>query len=171
MTWLVDLPAAGTDWQRITGVAPAAFERASALYRAGWQVADPVLLELCRLRVAALFGDRRASGFRSGAALDAGLTEDKVAALDAWRTAAVFSERERACLAFAEQFVADAKRVTDDLVDALLAHLTPRQCYAFVRALWAVEATLRLGLVLDVDPDPDALGLVRHVAAAGDQAS
>lgn len=159
MTWLVDLPPGDTDWQRVTAGAPDAFDRMAALYRVGWQAADPVLLELCRLRLAAVFGDQRALAYRARAALDAGLDEERVAALGQWRRSELFSERERACLAFAEQFVADAQAVTDAEVDALLAHLSPEQCYAFVRALWAVEATLRLAVVLDVEPDPVALGL------------
>lgn len=76
------------------------------------EVADPVVLELCRLRVASLLGDTTAATWRTGPALDAGLDEGRVAALARWTADARFDVAARAALALAEQFAIDPAAVT-----------------------------------------------------------
>ena len=54
-------------------------------------VVSPVLLELCRLRVAQILGCESELQRRSAAAQAAGLSEETIAALDDWRTSERFS--------------------------------------------------------------------------------
>ncbi len=68
---------------------------------------DPVVLELCRLRVAQLVGCDGELAVRSRPAVDGRLAEDAVAELASWPTAARFDDTTRACLGFTEQFVID----------------------------------------------------------------
>ena len=75
---------------------------------------------------------------RSQQARDAGSAEDKIAELSSWPTSPLFSARERACLALAEQFVIDVNGVTDRQVDDVLEHLSSGECYAYVNALSAL---------------------------------
>ena len=84
----------------------------AAAHVAAWAVVDPVVLELCRLRLAQLFGDAAESARRTPAAVAAGLDESMVRELPAWPRSPRFGPRERACLAFCEQFFVDVANVT-----------------------------------------------------------
>lgn len=113
-----------------------------------WRTVDPVLLELARLRIAMLLEDAEAIAWRTPAATAAGLDEPKIAELALWPSSPQYTERERACLALTEQFVGDVANVRQEAFDALLAHLTPAQCYAFTAALLALEERQRLSLAM-----------------------
>jgi alkylhydroperoxidase family enzyme len=155
MTWLPGVPESGTDWDRLAGLSPEAFTALSGVVAAAWQDADPVLLELARLRIATLLRYEAESARRSARARDAGLTEAKVAALAAWPTSPMFTARERACLALAEQFVIDANGVTDAQVAAVTEHLGVTGCYAFVEAVSVLETFQRACLTLGIQSAPD----------------
>ena len=122
---------------------------------AAWDETDPVLLELCRLRMATVLTYPAEQARRTGRAAAAGLDEAKLAALPSWPTSPRFDARERACLALAEQFVIDANGVTDELVAAVTEHLGPEGCYAFVQALSLLETFQRACLALGIDSVPD----------------
>ena len=49
-TWLTDLPAGDTDWDRVRQLFPSSFDAFADVQRAAWMLFDPVTLELCRLR-------------------------------------------------------------------------------------------------------------------------
>lgn len=156
MTWVRDLPAAPTDWDAIAAILPRAATAVADLHRTVWTLADPVLLELSRLRLATLLGFEAGLRLRSDRARAAGLGEEKIAGLASWPTSPLFSARERACLAFTEQFLLDANGVTDDLVAGVLEHLSPAECYGFVNAVSAFETLQRGSLTLGLDPSPEA---------------
>ena len=114
--------------------------------QAAWASVDPVLLELCRLRVAMLLDcgpDLRA---RTPAAVAAGLDEATVAELALWPTSPRFGTRERAALGFTEQFVIDVGTLGDDLAFALRDELGDDGFASFVSALLVVEQRQRLRL-------------------------
>jgi len=131
----------------LRSIEPAVMENFEALQGAAWEAADPVILEMCRLRLADLMGDEQGAAYRTPAALAAGLDEAKVAVLADWWRSPLFEERERAHLAFAEQFNTSVAHVTDPDVEALLEHLTERQVGDFVGALYAVEFEARVRMV------------------------
>jgi alkylhydroperoxidase family enzyme len=149
------------DWSELTSLARDPIEHYAALHQLIDDSVDPVIVELCRLRVATLVGAHALTGLRRTKAIDAGLTEEKIAALPSWPTSPLFSAAERACLALAEQFCMGAFTVSDADVEAVLAHLDPDECYAFVNGVWVSEAMARMSVVMGIDPDPPALGLVR----------
>lgn len=107
-----------------------------------------VTLELARLRVAMLLRCDAELVRRTPEAIAAGLDEQRVAALPRWPTDAAFSTGERACLAFAEQFVIDAKGVTDADVDALREALGDAGAVAFAVAMALFEGQTRAVLAL-----------------------
>ena len=90
---------------------------------AAWDAVDPVLLELCRLRVAMLLGCEAELQVRTPAAAAAGLDEATIAELSRWPTSDRFGSRERACLAFCEQFVIDVATLDDALAAAVADEL------------------------------------------------
>jgi alkylhydroperoxidase family enzyme len=100
-----------------------------------WDRGDPVLLELCRARMAMLMGAAVAQAERSPAAVAAGLTDELVERLPAWPSDPAFTEAHRAALAFTEQFVIDHHGVTDHHVAALEAALGPEGVVVLTTAL------------------------------------
>jgi alkylhydroperoxidase family enzyme len=154
-TWLDGLPAGDTGWDRFAASWPVPFGALADVLIAAWDATDPVLLELCRLRMATLLAYPAEQVRRTERARNAGLDEAKVAELPSWPTSPRFNARERACLALAEQFVIDANGVTDEQVAEVTAHLGPDGCYAFVQALSVVETFQRACLTLGIELVPD----------------
>jgi alkylhydroperoxidase family enzyme len=151
-----------TDWNAMVALAREPIEHYVALHQAIDDSVDPVIVELCRLRIAGLIGAHAHLALRRPKAADAGLTEAKIAALASWPESPLFSDAERACLALAEQFCMGAFTITDADVAAVLEHLSADECYALVNGIWVMEALARMTVVMEVDPDPHALGLVRR---------
>jgi alkylhydroperoxidase family enzyme len=163
MIWLSGLPEGATDWDRLASLCPDAVAALSGLVGAAWDESDPVLLELARLRIAKLLGSGAELERRSVRARDAGLTEAKVAELAAWPTSPLFTRRERACLALAEQFVVDANGINDSDIADVTEHLGPAGCYTFVQAVSVLETFQRACLTLGIETAPG----VDDIAAAG----
>lgn len=90
------------------------------LRNAAVDTVDAELLDLCRSRVAVLIG------FESD-----------------W-SARPLSERERACVDLAEQFVLDVAGITDAQVASVVDQLGPDGAMDFVYALLTVEQRLRM---------------------------
>ena len=132
-----------TEFRRLAG---GSAHRLDELHGVAWASADPIELEYCRLRAAACLGDREALSWRTAEAVAAGLDEAKVAVLDSWSTNGVFSRRERAELAFTEQFLVSVSGIVDDDISALLEDQSPDQVYAFVSAIYVIEMTIRARL-------------------------
>ncbi len=123
------------------------FDRIRSLLWSGDAV-PVVVLELARLRVAALLGCDAELNRRTPVAVAAGLTQERVERVSRWPTDEAFDDRERACLAFAEQFVMDPKGITDDDVAALREALGEAGAVAFSVAMAVFEGTTRAVLAL-----------------------
>jgi alkylhydroperoxidase family enzyme len=120
------------------------------------RLVDPVTLELCRLRVAQLLGGREDLALRTRPALDAGLTDEHVARLPEWRTAACFTDAQRAALGYAEQFVLDPHGVDDAMRTGLGGHLSPPEVVALTEALALFDGFTRLGVLFADEAAADA---------------
>lgn len=108
-------------------------------YRRSIARVEPVLLELCRLRMARLFGSAVDLSLRSKSARAAGLGEDTIAALAAYDKSPLFSERERVCIGFAEQFALASYAIEDADVARVQAVLAPEDFIYFVKALSVID--------------------------------
>ncbi len=106
-----------------------------AQHEAAWSAVDARLLELCRARVAMLLG------------VDHGSREPDASRLADWPSAACFSDADRACLAFTEQYVIDVASLSDDTAKAVADHLGTKGLANFVSALLVVEQRIRLQLI------------------------
>jgi alkylhydroperoxidase family enzyme len=115
-------------------------------HEAAWRAVDPVLLELCRLRLAMLLGCEAELHARTEAAVVGGLEEATIAELARWPTSPRFGSRERACLTFCEQFVIDVANMPDEVAFAVSAELGPAGLRNFATALLVVEQRQRLRL-------------------------
>jgi alkylhydroperoxidase family enzyme len=118
----------------------------SDAYAAAWRTVDPVVLELCRLRIAMLLGCEAERLARTPLAGEHGLDEATVAELAQWPTSSRFGSRERACLELCEQFVLDVAGTTDEQAAAATDHLGPSGLADLVAALLVLEQRQRLRL-------------------------
>ena len=116
----------------------------SEAYAAAWRAVDPVVLELCRLRVAMILGCEAELAARTPEAAHAGLDRATVAELAQWPTSPRFGARERACLAFCEQFVMDVAGMPDDVAQEVVDHLGPAGLRDLAAGLLVVEQRQRL---------------------------
>ncbi|MGE3619193.1 MAG: carboxymuconolactone decarboxylase family protein [Acidimicrobiia bacterium] len=126
---------------------PEVAARLATAHEAAWATVDPVLLELCRLRIAQLLGDEGEAAARTPAAVAAGLDEATVAELRSWPSSPRFGPRERACLALCEQSVVDVAGIDRGLTDAVAAELGVQGLADLVSALLVVEQRQRLHLL------------------------
>ena len=117
-----------------------------ALREASWATVDPVVLELCRLRVAQLLGCDHELRSRTPRAVAAGLDEAKIAELASWPSSPHFSEWERTCLALCEQFLVDVSGIDDELALAIGDRLGAQGLRDLLTALLVVEQRQRLRL-------------------------
>ena len=108
-----------------------------------WATVDPCLLELCRLEVAAILCCRA----ELDAPRSAGFDEAKAAALGSWSTSPLFDERDRACLAFTDQFVLDVASLDDVAAQRVSDRLGAQGLVDFTNALLVIEQRQRLRLI------------------------
>jgi alkylhydroperoxidase family enzyme len=111
-------------------------------------VVDPIVLELCRLRIAQLLGASEESSRRTPAALAAGLDEQMVSELQQWPTSDRFDARLRSCLGYAEQVLVDAQGVTDEQAAAVVASVGDAGLLVLSYACGFFETNARARLVL-----------------------
>lgn len=154
MTWLAATGSGESDLERAFALRPELFAAFRDFAELFWsrRLVDPVVLELCRLRIAAMLGARAALALRRPEARDAGLDESRIAALASWWTSDRFSEPERACLRFAEQFALDPKEISDADAAAVVAALGDAGMVAFVEALAIFDGFARFERFLDARP-------------------
>ena len=154
-SWLPAAAPGPTAFDRVLGLCPDLCADYHAFLALFWtrRSVEAVVLELCRLRVAQLVGCEAELRLRYEPARAAGLDEAKIALLDRWPTAATFTDAERSCLAYAEQFVLDVHGITDAQATEVTAHLTPAGLVALTEALALFEGFARFRMMLDIVPE------------------
>jgi alkylhydroperoxidase family enzyme len=153
-SWLPAEALGATPMERTLTLSPEIYRRYLDMYRQVWcpPVADPVLLELARLRIAQLLRSDADLSLRFKPAVEAGLDEAKIAQLRQWPTSPMFTETDRAVLAFAEAFAIDAHAVNDEQCSAVTSALSRQAVAGLTMALAIFEATTRLRLGLGIGP-------------------
>jgi alkylhydroperoxidase family enzyme len=133
-----------------SAIAPEALRAFADVIASARAAIDPDLYALARARIATLLG-----------VADAAPAGEKIRALPSWPDSPLFSDRERACLAFAEQFVLDVSAVSDEQ-RAALAGALGKGAAAFGQALYAIDFELRLrnafAQLFGADPIPAPSG-------------
>jgi alkylhydroperoxidase family enzyme len=149
------------------GRRPEAAARFADMYDQLWRSehVDPVTVELIRLRIGRLLGCVSETAVRSRAAVDAGLTEDLVAALGRWTSDPAIDEPRRAALRFAEQYVIDPHGLVDDDFARLHEHWSEPAIATVVLATAMCDALTRLRIALEVTADATAPAIVDGVLA------
>jgi alkylhydroperoxidase family enzyme len=154
-SWILDRAAGDTEFARVFGLRENLYAHFGDFYARLWgeEVMDPVILELCRLRVAQLVGCDSELAVRSRPAVDRGLTEEAVAELRSWPTAPRFDASTRACLGFTEQFVIDPSVMGADDRAAVRGALGFPKMVGLAQAVAAFDGFCRFRLVLDIAAD------------------
>jgi alkylhydroperoxidase family enzyme len=129
-----------------------------------WQVGDPALLELVRVRVAQLIENPVTAGARSPE------LEAKVAALPDYPYSPLFSSAERNVVSLAEQFVMDVGGTTEEMRAGLAGWFGADGARDLVTAIYVVEFTQRLQLIAArlLDGAPAALSVSASVSVSVD---
>jgi AhpD family alkylhydroperoxidase len=160
--------ARGTVWslpRALSGLRPEACGLLVALNERVWQLGDPGLLELVRLRVAQLIGNSAA--FRVRYANAVFVPESKILALPDYPGSPLFSPAERDILAFTEQFGIDVGGTDATTRARLVEHFGADCVRELVSAIYVVEFTQRLQMMavrlLDDDAWSPALASPRRV--------
>jgi alkylhydroperoxidase family enzyme len=155
VTWLPETADGGDPLERVFGLRPNLFEAWRDFALIFWEkrLLDPVLLELVRLRVAQMHEARFPLASRRPEARAAGLGEAKIAELDHWWRSPSFTDTERACLRFAEQFVLDAKAMSDEQARAVVDALGEEGTVALVEALAIFDGFGRFCRMLEIEPE------------------
>ena len=119
--------------------------------RAVWaqELVSPVVLELCRLRIAQILGCATALEHRTPQAVTAGLDEALVEALPEWPTDPRFDRRTRDCLGYAEQLLIDAQGVDDDQARGVIDALGEGGFLVLTYACGLFETTQRARILLN----------------------
>jgi alkylhydroperoxidase family enzyme len=154
-SWIPDRAGGDTEFARVFGLRDNLFTCFGDFYARLWdeEVMDPVIVELCRLRVAQLVGCGSEQAVRSRPAVDRGLNEEAVAELRTWPTATRFDDSTRACLGFTEQFVIDPSHIGADDRAALRGAVGFPKMVGLAQAVAAFDGFCRFRLVLDIGPD------------------
>jgi alkylhydroperoxidase family enzyme len=139
MTHLQTTADGATPLDRVWNTRPQFYAVFMDDYRRSIARVDPTLVELCRLRMATLFASSVDLSLRLKAARAAGLGEDKIAALTSYDKSPLFTERERVCLGFAEQFALASYAIEDADVARVQTVLAPEDFIYFVKALSVID--------------------------------
>jgi alkylhydroperoxidase family enzyme len=146
------LAAGATELDQAWGVRPGFYAVFMSDYNASIKRANPVLVELCRLRMAALMSSDFDLGLRYQPAMEAGLTEAKIAALPNYSTSPLFTDAERLSIEFAELFVIQSSNIGDDDVARVQTALGSEQFIYFVKALSVLDQFQRGTVAFGVRP-------------------
>jgi AhpD family alkylhydroperoxidase len=110
------------------------------------------LLELVKMRSSQLNGCAYCLDMHSKDAREAGETEQRLYLLDAWRETALYSERERAALAWTEAVTLVAEgHVPDAVYDEVSNHFTEQELVALTLAITAVNSWNRLNIAFRME--------------------
>lgn len=167
--------ATGTpgNWWTVFALSPEIFKHAVEgfqVYRSDSRQLDPKLRELGQARAGFARGSQFVFSQHCKAARDAGLTNAQVEAIPHWGVADVFSDVERAVLAYTDDLVLSGGRTAEATFDALKKHLSPVEILelTYITCLYEMHATMTRALRLEYD---DVDERVVEIAAPGGDSS
>jgi alkylhydroperoxidase family enzyme len=152
MTRVTSLAPGPTELDQVWGLRNEYYKLFMKDYSKSIRNLDPVLVELCRLRIARLVESDFDLALRYAPALSAGLTEAKIAALPRYPTSELFTERERICLEFTEQFVIQSSTISDEDCARVMTVVTPEEFIYLCKALSVMDQFARASSAFRLGP-------------------
>lgn len=121
------------------------------------------LLELVKMRASQLNACAYCLDMHSKEARASGETEQRLYLLDAWRETPLYSERERAALAWTEAVTRlDAGHVPDDVYAHARAHFTEEELVDLTLAVIAINGWNRLAIAFRTEAGHYRVGMLRR---------
>jgi AhpD family alkylhydroperoxidase len=106
---------------------------------------EPSLMELVKIRASQINGCAFCLDMHAAAARKAGETEQRLYLLDAWRDSPLYSDRDRAALAWTEALTRLAdKGAPDDVYHALKSHFSEEEQVALSLLIVAINGWNRI---------------------------
>jgi alkylhydroperoxidase family enzyme len=167
----VDAPGTETgtpgNWWTVFALVPDCFDhavRGFQFYRSPARKLDPRLRELGQTRAGYARGSRFVFSQHCKASRGVGLSEAKIAAIPSWSSADVWSDEERAVLAWTDALVLEGGRASEALFERLRAHLSDEEILelTYIVCMYEMHATMSRALRLEYD---DVEEPVREVPA------
>jgi alkylhydroperoxidase family enzyme len=156
--------ATGTrgDWWTVFAVSPDCLTHAVQgfqLYRSPNRKLDPVLRELGQTWAGWARGSQFVFSQHCKSLRGLGVSEEKIAALPTWQTAACFDAKERAVLAYADRLVTHAGRVPDALYEEIGKLLSDEEILelTYVTCLYDMHAVMSKALRTEFDDRDDPI--------------
>jgi len=156
--------ATGTqgDWWTVFAAAPDIFRHAVdgfALYRHPARRLDPVLRELGQTRAGWARGSQFVFSQHCKSLRGLGVSDEKIAAVPSWTVSDLFSEEERAVLAYADCLVLAGGRVPEAVFDKLKSFLRDLEIIelTYITCLYDMHAVMSRALRLEFDDRPDPI--------------
>lgn len=158
MTRVKSLAHGATELDQVWGLRGDYFSLFMSDYRKSLANLDPIIVELCRLRIAGMVESRFDASIRYRPASAAGLSEQKIAALESYPSSSLFSPRERAVLEFTEQWVMQSSSIGDDDVERVQTVMPPEEFIYFCKALSVMDQFARANAIFDIEPSSAVSG-------------
>lgn len=150
--------ATGTpgNWWTVMALVPdilVHFQSGSAMYRSDRRKLSAYDREFGQVRAGFLRGSQFVYSQHCKGARAAGIPEEKVAAIHAWASSDVFSPRERALLAYTDEYILCDGRVQDATFARLKAHFSDEEIleYTYITGLYQMFASFSRALRLEYD--------------------
>jgi AhpD family alkylhydroperoxidase len=125
------------------------------------------LLELVKMRASQLNGCAACLDMHSKDARAAGETEQRLYLLDAWREAPLYTERERAALAWTEAVTLVREgHVPDDAYATARAHFNEEELVNLTLAIVAINGWNRLNIAFRTEAGHYRPGMLKQMSAA-----
>jgi AhpD family alkylhydroperoxidase len=135
-------------------VAPALMQAMSALEtEIARSDVDPVILELIRMRASQINGCAYCLDMHWKSAKAAGISDQRLYSLDAWRETPFYSDRERAALELCESMTRVSEtHVPDEVFDAVRPHFSDGELASLAWAIAAINAWNRMAITFRAVP-------------------
>lgn len=141
-----------TDLDQVWGLRPDFYREFMADHSRSIARVDPVIVELCRLRLAQMFQCSFSSALRYWPAAKAGLNEAKIADLPRYYNSPLFTPQERVCIEFAEMFALGAANIGDDDVKKLESAIGAEPMIYLLKALSVMDQLQRTMVAFQLAP-------------------
>jgi AhpD family alkylhydroperoxidase len=125
---------------------------------------EPALLELVKLRASQINGCAYCLDMHTTDARAAGETEQRLYVLDAWRETDLYSERERAALAWTEAVTLVTQgHVPDDVYVEVSRHFTEPEVIALTLTVIAINGWNRFNIAFRPEVGGYRPGMFKHM--------
>ncbi|MGW2331437.1 carboxymuconolactone decarboxylase family protein [Streptomyces sp. NPDC001700] len=133
-------------------ISPKAFKAVLALDAAVRDGLDPVLLELVQIRASQLNKCAYCIDYHTGDARKAGESEERIYQLNGWQESSLYTLKERAALALAEEVTLLPGGVTDTVYAEAEKHFEEKELAQLIGVIFTVNAWNRMNVTTRKTP-------------------